>query len=416
MSDGGPVREGAVDTDPFRPKLRPIETFTTLVGEQEQLVLRDPTGYVESPVSVSPAAGVLLRFFDGNRTPAQIVTRLKLEFGLDVATDVVQKFAAQLDEIGFLDSPVFEARRAWANAEYRRIGTRPARFAGESYPADPRELAEFLERSFDGVERPDLDRPPLGIVAPHIDLRVAGKTYAHAYRAFHGGRARPDLFLVLGTSHGWTSEVFVASSIPYDTPLGLVPNDAGFVGRLAELHPRDLFRDEAVQRIEHTIEFQALHLRYLFGDDVPPMVPVLCRSIELVAHDGDAAVRNDDVNTFVDAVRRTASEQGKRVCFVAGADLSHVGPRFDDPSALQDEDLAPLEAKDREVIGRLAAGDAAAFYQTVVGDGNARRICGLTPIFVTMRWTGGRPAVVSDYRQWLEGGSCVTFAAAEFRA
>jgi AmmeMemoRadiSam system protein B len=171
-----------------------------------------------------------------------------------------------------------------------------------------------------------------------------------------------------------------------------------------------------VQRIEHTIEFQALHLRYLFGDDVPPMVPVLCRSIELLARDGAAAVRNDDVNAFVDAVRRTASEQGKQVCFIAGADLSHVGPRFDDPSAVRDEDLAALEAKDRAVVGRLEAGDAAAFYEVVVGDGNARRICGLTPIFVTMRWAGGRPAVVSDYRQWLEGGSCVTFAAAEIRA
>jgi len=398
------------------PKLRAIESFSVDTDDGERLVLRDPTGYVEETVALIPAAGLLLQFFDGERSAVQIATRVQLQYSLQVTSDAIAELAQGLDELGFLESPAFDVRRRAINDAYRRSAKREARFAGESYPAEPDELKAFLAESFERLDPIDGDEIPAGIVAPHVDLRVAEAAYGHAYRRFLGARRRPDAFVVVGTAHGPIEGFVAASHVPYDTPLGPVPVDHELLDRVADLYPGDLFADEAAHRTEHSVEFQAVYLRYLFGVDVPPMLPVISNSLERFADGHDDPACNPQVGRFVDAVRRAADEQKKSLCFVAGADLAHIGPRFSDPGPVNAETLRDLEKRDRETLATVETGDAQAFYRSVCEDGNGRRICGLAPVFLTMLWADGRHARITDYRQWVEQGSCVSFAAAEFDA
>ncbi len=397
-----------------RPKLRPVESFTVRVEGGERLVLRDPIGYVEDPIMLTPASGLLLRFFDGQRSAEQIAIRVRLEYGFQLTAASVAKLAGDLDELGFLDSPRFAVRRRRANESYRRLEKRPARFAGDSYPEDPEKLRAFLAKGFAGIERPAAEMSPTAIIAPHVDLRVADGAYAKAYRAFIGGRGAPDLFVILGTAHGPISELLAASRVPYDTPLGPLPTDAPMLDRIAELYPGDLFLDEAAHRTEHSVEFQVLYLRYLFGDAVPPVIPVLCRSIEEHVAPEDDPTDHPMVRGFLGALRQAVAEQGKRATVIAGADLAHVGPRFGDSRPIDAASLDELARDDRETLDAAAAGEVLAFYRKVTAGGNPRRICGLTPILLTLLWTAGGPGRIADYRQWVEDGSCVSFAAAEF--
>src|SRR5207247_2694204 len=85
------------------------------------------------------------------------------------------------------------------------------------------------------------------------------------------------------------------------------------------------------------------------------------------------------VARFLDALGETVVASGRRVAFVAGADLAHVGPRFGDAEPVSPEEAARLAGADRAMLETVTAGDADAFFADVARDGDARRVCGLSP-------------------------------------
>lgn len=401
------------ESTPARPILRPLESFVTDHEGQEVLVLRDPAGWVPDPVALSPAAGLLLEAFDGDRDVDAIVEEVSRRHQVQVTGDVVRELVQGLDELGFLWSPSFESRKAAMNERYRAQGVRPPRFAGESYPGTFDELSAKLEAEYAGLPEREEPLPDAlaGVIAPHIDLRVSGPTYAEAYRAFREGTEAPDAFVVFGTCHLPVDELFTVTRLDYETPLGPVPTDRALLGAVAAGYGEErLLANEALHAIEHTVEFQAVHLRFLFGEKVPSILPVLTGSLEYLR--GDPA-DDPDVTRFLSSLETAAREQGKTIVAVAGADLAHLGPRFDDPEPLDAAALGELEARDRATLDHVAAGDPAALHRDVTSGGNDRRICGLTPTYMTLRWAGSRPARVRHYHQWVDEGSVVSFAAAE---
>jgi AmmeMemoRadiSam system protein B len=120
------------------------------------------------------------------------------------------------------------------------------------------------------------------------------------------------------------------------------------------------------------------------------------------------------VARFVDAVRDVAAASGRRVAFVAGADLAHVGPRFGDAEPVSGEALGRLAADDRATLRAVEAGDAEAFFDDAARDGDRRRVCGLSPIWMLLRATGGAPGVLRQYGQWPDPQAVVTFASVVF--
>ena len=175
---------------------------------------------------------------------------------------------------------------------FSRNPQRPAALAGLCYENEPVKLRREIEAFFIApggpgqIPQPNSDGAALsGLIAPHIDPRRGGPAYAHAYGELLT-RERPDLVIILGTSHyGSGPQLFTATRKDYMTPLGAVATDREFVDRLAARYgDGDLFADELLHRNEHSIEFQALFLAWALGTAGYKVVPILVGSFhEMVA-------------------------------------------------------------------------------------------------------------------------------------
>ena len=177
----------------------------------------------------------------------------------------------------------------------------------------------------------------------------------------------------------------------------------------------DCFASELGHRGEHSIEFQAVFLRYLLGGRRDfTIVPILASFAHEALARGAGPEDDPRVARFLDAVAETAAAQKRRVAFVAGADLAHVGPRFGDPAPISPEELARVEREDRAMLRPVASGDAAGFFASVEADGDRRRICGFSPIYALLRCLPGVSGVVRHYGQWPDPQAVVTHASVVF--
>jgi AmmeMemoRadiSam system protein B len=226
-----------------------------------------------------------------------------------------------------------------------------------------------------------------------------------------------DLYVALGTCHTPVRGHFAATAKPYDTPLGAVPTDAAFLERLGRRWGCDLFEGEFSHAAEHSIEFQAVYLRSLglAGDGAAPLVAILCDSLHSLVPRGRSPCDVALVTDFLGALRETLATDGRRITLIGAVDLAHVGRRFGDPWLVDAARLAQVERDDREMLERVLAPDAEGYYQQVMRDDDARRICGFTPIYLLTALMD-QPGELLRYTQWVDtdGSSSVTFASAVF--
>jgi AmmeMemoRadiSam system protein B len=402
------------------PRLRHVEVFPVEHEGQRFLALRDPAGYTESVVMLPVGLLEVVSLFDGEHEIADIQAAVMRQRGELIDSAQIRELADALDTHGFLDSEAFAARRARVDGEFRDLATRPASHAGGAYPADPGELRAMMDGFF---------APPAGpgaiahaasgprvsaLIAPHIDFHRGGPAYAWGYRDL-AERCDADLFVILGTCHAGMAHRFALTRKDYDTPFGAAPVDRDFVEALAARSGQDCFGSELAHRREHSIEFQAVFLRYLFGGrrDIS-VVPVLASFVHEAMVQGKRPEDDPDVARFLDALQETAATSGRRVAYVAGADLAHVGPRFGDPEPVSPRALEELGADDRAMLDTVVAGDADAFFDNAAQDGDRRRVCGLSPIWALLRATGGARGVLRQYGQWPDPQAVVTFASVVF--
>jgi len=403
------------------PRLRDVEAFPVEHEGRRLVALRDPAGYTASVVLLSPALVEIVALFDGERTIVDIQAELTRRHGEIVPRADIEQVIEDLDGHGFLDSARFAARRAETDAGFLRAASRPACHAGGAYPGEPDALRRAMDGFFLHAAGPGpIDgaaaggAPVRGLIAPHIDYHRGGPAYAWGYRAL-AERNDADLFVVLGTCHAGMRDPFALTAKDYDTPLGAAPTDRDFVEALARRARQDCFASELAHRTEHSIEFQAVFLRYLFaGRRHFTVVPVLAS----FAHEALAAGRSPEadprVPRFLDALGETIAASGRRVAVVAGADLAHVGPRFGDPAPLSDDELARLEREDRAMLQAVEAGDAGGFFAAVAADGDRRRICGLSPIYALLRTLGPMRGDLRHYGYWPDREAVVSYASVVF--
>jgi AmmeMemoRadiSam system protein B len=107
----------------------------------------------------------------------------------------------------------------------------------------------------------------------------------------------------------------------------------------------------------------------------------------------------EEVARFLDALRATRGEERRRVLVVAGADFSHVGPRFGDPEPLDPEHLARTRERDLDAIQGATRGGARSFFESVARHRNAHRICSVNAIYSTLRTVGAVRGDLLDYDQ-----------------
>jgi AmmeMemoRadiSam system protein B len=253
-----------------------------------------------------------------------------------------------------------------------------------------------------------------GVVAPHIDFHRGGPAYAWAYRDL-AERSDADLFVVFGTCHAGMADPFALTRKDFETPFGPARVDRDITEALAGRVGRDCFESECAHRNEHSIEFQAVFLRYLYAQHREfTIVPVLASFVHEALALGRRPEDDPRVPRFLDALGETLATSGRRAVLVAGADLAHVGPRFGDPGPVGPSELAAVEVADQELLATVQAGDLEGFFDHAARDGDRRRICGLSPIYAVMRTLGGVTGRLRHYGQWPDPQGAVTFASVVF--
>jgi len=405
----------------YLPRLRHVDAFPVEHEGRPCLALRDPAGYTDAIVVLPQPLLEIVSLFDGEHSILDIQAAVMRRHGELLPRARLEAIADALDAQGFLDSARFAERRAAVDGAYLGAPSRPASHAGGAYPADPGDLRVTFDAFFAPPGGPGLVDGQAGgaervraVIAPHIDFHRGGPAYAWAYRDV-AERSDADLFVVFGTCHAGMEHPFALTRKDYDTPLGKAPVARDFVEALAARARQDCFASELAHRAEHSIEFQAVFLRYLYaGRRDIEIVPVLASFAHEALARGVGPEDDPRVARFLDALGETVAASGRRVALVAGADLAHMGPRFGDPEPVSPEDLERIGSEDREMLATVEAADARAFFESVARDGDRRRICGLSPIYALLRALGGSPGTLRRYAQWPDPQGVVTFASVVF--
>lgn len=415
---------------PANPRVRSLELVPLTNGQAGMFALRDPRG-ISQTVALPEGAAVLVTLMNGQRTLGQLRQEYERRMGQSLTLDDVRRVVEQLDAMHFLDNERFTAHERALVAEYQALAVRPAAHAGGAYCLDESALREQLGKLFIDKDGPGLlpwegelvlpaDGRLCGIMSPHIDFHRGGAAFAWAYDRVVG-ESDADLFVVLGTAHTPLNGFFSVSSKDFATPLGTVQTDREFVAALAQrLTGRQnnrSFQDELPHRQEHSIEFQALMLQYALGGRRDfAMVPILVGSFHSFVESGQFPDESSSVADFLAALQATVAACGKKVCFVAGVDLAHIGPHFGDAELLDEPRLKAQWTDDQQLLSRACGGDAAGWFEHVAASGDSYRICGLAPMYTMLEALRPTRGELLRYDQAVapDGTSCVSFASVAF--
>ena len=386
------------------------------------LCLRDPSGVTDAVLTVPRSLAPILALFDGVRSLVDVQAEIMRQCGELVLRSQLESMVEVLDQHLFLEGPRVDAERARQRAAFLGAAARPAFLAGRSYDAEAVALSAALDGYFTppdgpGPVGPARDVPVHGLIAPHIDFNRGGPAYAWAYRALAEGPAA-DCVVLLGTAHGGLDgHAFAATAKAFETPLGSLEVDREVLDAVERRAPPDLFAAELAHRSEHSIEFQAVWLRYLShrgGRGVPRIVPLLASFAHecLVRRRSPALERG--IEAVLDAVRGAMAAVPRRYCVVAGADLAHVGPRFGDERPVDQGKLTRVRADDHALLEPVVLNDAEAFFAEATRQQDRNRICGLSPIYALLRLLPPSPGRLLRYGQWPDPDGTVTFASVSF--
>ncbi len=409
---------------PERPKLRALDVIRVPDRSHGLVtVLRDGEGVGKSLV-VPPPLDRALPFMNGRRTAREIASEVRRRGNEGPSPAEVAQLATALDEAWLLEGPRYLRRARELREAFARETSRVASHAGGAYHDDPKKLADYIESACLARGARPPDRSVRALVAPHMDLWRAAQGYGSAYRALESGLdPRADTFVLLGTCHAGMREPFAVSPKTFETPLGPLAPDRSILRALADESRFDVLADEYQHKNEHSIEFQAVFLRHLLGHErarASTIVPILCGLGRAQARQTDPA-RDDEAESFVAALSSALAARPGRVVVIAGADLAHVGPRFGDPSALDDSERRALDVRDRETLARALDADAPGFFAHSTEDLETRRICGVGPVYTLLRLLSPLDACggkLHHYTQHVdpEEGSIVSHASLSFGA
>lgn len=396
------------------PQLRTdLEMMPTSYQGGRALMVRDSLGLIPDPVILQGDALNLLGLLDGKRTVRDIqVEFVRLKRGILVAGEQIEEIIRQLDSAYLLQSRRFQAEKDKILIEYARQDVRKPSHAGQSYPASPEDLSIYLNAlldAADGVGKEQDWGSACALMAPHIDIEIGKSVYAKAYRAIRG--LFPQRIILLGTGHSLQEGFYCLTEKDFETPLGRVKTDRDSVQKLQRAGGKAVSRYDISHRREHSLEFQLIFLQHLFGSAFS-LVPILCGSFTQELGHVSRPAQIIDVDNFLNELRNLVEEGAPRALVVAGADLSHIGPKFGHRHRAS---TFLLEAKqhDRTLLDALCRGDIEALWAESRRVGDRYNVCGFSTMASLLEIIPGAKGHCLDYDFWREEStqSAVSFAA-----
>jgi AmmeMemoRadiSam system protein B len=172
-----------------------------------------------------------------------------------------------------------------------------------------------------------------------------------------------------------------------------------------------------------------IFLQYLFdrrirsdekGTKSFKIVPILCASFHEMLTHNVLPIDHPRAGAFIKALKETiavSEASGKRICLIAGADLTHMGQRFGDQESLTPGLLSYIEVEDRSMLDYVTSLNAEGFFRALQKDQDRRRICGFPSIYTLLSTVNGTTGNLLQYDQAVDPAaqSVVSFASVAVR-
>lgn len=414
------MTESAQSARPY-PLLRNLQYSPLKEGDEQYILLWDPSGLSAEKLIVPLSYFYLLQFLDGEHSLEQIAAEYLRKFGEFLVPDRLHRLVGDLDDKLFLEGERVEAARKAALAAYLALPARKAVYAGKSYEADPGKLRAQLKGFFTSKEGPDRKdsehkgQPIRGLVAPHYEIKDAGPIYAWAYKELQEAQA-PDLYVIMGTCQAGLHNGYAATAKDFETPLGVVKTDREILDRLGAA-AGFCFDEELAHKNEHAVEFQLPFLQFVAGQAKPiTIVPVLCSFPPATFSDPRLRELRERVETFLQALQQALAGAGRPACLIASAELAHIGMRYGDAAPPTDFSFHRCMQQDLTMLKHAEEVDADAFAQFIAKEGDSRRISGFAAIYSLLKLVGGGKGQVLRYDRGItdQFNSTVTYASMAF--
>lgn len=403
-----------MSTVPDQPKLRSGLAAARLSNDSSRFRLWDNRRLTHRVVDLAAHELQWAQLFDGSATLRELQLRtMRQNGGTLVSLESIAELVRKLDDALLLESAQFMSYVMGPVREPSCLGC---------YDANPERLRKQLDWLFTsehGPGRPN-DKPPIrgtlrAMLVPHVDYARGGVTYGWGFKElFENNTAR--LFVIIATSH-YSPERFTATRQDFLTPLGRVTTDQAYLDRIEREYGDGLFEDLGAHLPEHAVELEVVLLQYLYERHGPiRIVPIVVGSFGDAVRDRAGPQTKEEIARFVSALQRAEAEAGEEVCYIISGDLAHIGPKFDDPEPVHNEQLRHSRGQDERLMASAAAVDAGGYFETIREESDARRICGLPPTWTTLTAAGPSRGRLLHYQQYVhpEGFESVSFASMAF--
>ena len=400
------------------PILRNLQFSPIKEGEEQYIVLWDPSGLSKEKLVLPLNYFFIVQHFDGDHSLQEIGGLYLKRFGEFLLPSKVEQLVEDLETKLFLEGDRAEGAKAHARAAYRGAAVRPAAFAGKSYESDRGQLKKQIDGFFTSKEGPDF-KPSAnqgkrikGLVVPTYDLKQAGPIYAWGYKELQEAQ-QPDVLVIIGTAHAGLEHLFALTDKDFETPLGVVPVDRSIVDRLNVLVP-EYFAEDIAHLSEHSIEFQLPFVQTNTGATMPITIVPILSSFSAMSL-SDPSVRAS-VDRFVAALREAIAASGKTVCVIAAGELAHLGMRYGDSAPPTDFSFHRSMQYDLEMLKFVEDLKPEEFAGYIQKEKDQRRISGFSPIYCLLRLIEAEKGQVLRYDRGItdQYNSTVTYASMAF--
>ena len=193
------------------------------------------------------------------------------------------------------------------------VDVRPSSLAGRWYPANPKLLAESVDRFIDQATIPAIPGEIIAVISPHAGHIYSGPVAGHCFAAIQN--SKPDLVVILSPYHQYHPDAILTTShTAYQTPLGEVVVDL-----------------ESIQEIDSALKDKAgFNLTRIRNDEehaVEILLPFFQRALTGEIKILPLMLRAQDTN-LMKTLASILSEifKQKNVLLTASTDLSHFLP------------------------------------------------------------------------------------------
>ncbi len=373
------------------PILRNLQYSPLKQGEEQYIILWDPTGLSSEKLVLPLNYFYLFQFFDGEHSLEQVGAEYLKKYGEFMMPDRLSKLVSDLDEKLFLEGDRLTQVQAAAFEAYRKLDARPMAFAGKQYEADPAKLRKQIDGFYASKEGPEkgkaecADQSIKGLVVPNFEQKDAGPIYAWGYQELRKGQV-PDVFVLIGTCHAGLEGGIAFTDKDFETPFGTMPVNRAIIDLIRKESGETFFAEDLCHLREHSLELQLPFLQHALGEGrAISIVPILVAFPPATLTGGEYQQLFERVDHFLTITKRAIQDSGQQVCVIGSANLAHIGIRYGDKTPPTDFSFHRCMQIDLEMLKKVEEADPEGFAEFILKEGDQRRILGFSVIFSLLK-------------------------------